>query len=92
MTNTTYLAGVADDAEVPMVILVDGDDHKILLEDINFSGPSFDSIVPGIQNKFRFQIETSNTYLLTTGSFRASMGLGLDVNRENQKVVNMCTL
>ena len=36
-----------------MVILVDGDDHKILLEDINFSGPSFDSIVPGIQKKIQ---------------------------------------
>ena len=47
----TYLAGIADDAEVPMIILVDGDDNKVLLKDINFSGPSFDSIMPKIQIK-----------------------------------------
>ena len=48
----TYLAGVADDTEVPMIILVDGDDNKVLLKDINFSGPSFDSIMPKIQIKW----------------------------------------
>ena len=37
----------------------------------------------------RFDI---NSYLLITGSFRASMGLGFEVKRENQNVVNMCTL
>ena len=49
--HVTYLAGVADDAEVPMIILVDGDDNKVFLKDINLSSPSFDSIMPKIQIK-----------------------------------------
>ena len=74
-----------------MIILVDWDDDKILLKDIDLPGPSFHSIMPKykINKPTRFYI---NCYLLITGSFRASMGLGFEVKRENQNVVNMCTL
>ena len=76
-----------------MIILVDGDDNKVLLKDINLSGPSFDSIMPKIQvNRVTQNPCLCIIYLLITGSFRASMGLGFDVKRENQNVVNMCTL
>ena len=46
-----------------MIILVDGDNNKILLKNIYFSGPSFDSIVPGIQNKWRIQVKWKFKYV-----------------------------
>ena len=42
----TNLSGIADNAEVPVIILIDWDDDKILLEDIDLPRPSFHSIMP----------------------------------------------
>ena len=44
----TNLAGIADNAEVPVIILIDWDDDKILLEDIDLPGPPFHSIMSKI--------------------------------------------
>ena len=44
----TNLAGIADYAEVPVIILIDWDDDKVLLEDIDLPRPSFHSIMSKI--------------------------------------------
>ena len=44
----TNLAGIADYAEVPVIILVDWNNDKILLKDIDLPGPSFHSIMSKI--------------------------------------------
>ena len=44
----TNLSGIADNAEVPVIILIDWDDDKILLEDIDLPSPSFHSIMSKI--------------------------------------------
>ena len=94
--NKTYLAREADDAQVPVIIFVDGNNNKIFLKDVNLSCPSFDPVMSGIYD-INIKVAAKGrwlklNYLLITGSFRASMGLGFDVKRENQNVVKMCTL
>ena len=42
----TNLAGIADYAEVPVIILIDWDDDKVLLKDVDLPRPSFHSIMP----------------------------------------------
>ena len=44
----TNLSGIADNAEVPVIILIDWDDDKILLEDIDLPSPPFHSIMSKI--------------------------------------------
>ena len=44
----TNLAGIADYAEVPVIILIDWDDDKVLLEDIDLPRPPFHSIMSKI--------------------------------------------
>ena len=91
----THLPRVADDTEVPVVIFVDRDHNKILLENVDFPGPPLYSVMsrtPRISRMLRMIDEVIGTYLLTTGSFLASMGLGFCESLEYQKVVKMCVL
>ena len=41
----THLSRVADDTEVPVVIFVNWDYNKILLENVNFPGPPLYSVM-----------------------------------------------
>jgi hypothetical protein len=42
---------VADDAQVPVVILIDWNHHKILLEDVHLPGPALHLVVPPLQKR-----------------------------------------
>ena len=44
------------------------------------------------ENLLNLKLAINILYLLTTGSFLASIGDGFDVSLENQNVVNMCVL
>ena len=43
--NKTYLAREADDAQVPVVVLIDRDHHEILLKYVDLPGPALHLIV-----------------------------------------------
>ena len=44
--NKTYQAWIADDSQVPMVVLVDWNNDEIFFENVDFSRPPFDSVMP----------------------------------------------
>lgn len=73
-----------------MIVLVDGNNNKIFLEDIDFSRPPLDSVMSIERSGSDLMLnKVYIRHLRMTGSFRASIGLGLDVRRENQKVVKI---
>ena len=45
LTALSHLAGIADDAEVPVVVLVDRHHHEVLLEDVDLPGPALHLVV-----------------------------------------------